>query len=179
LSAFEERERLLTSQHSDGFIPGEAAAAVLVEPLRRDSSQPRLICSGIGFGVEKATEDSGLPLRADGLVAAIKAALADAGCDMGDLDYRITDISGGQYGFKEASLALNRILRKRKEEFDILHPADCVGEVGAASGPVVLAVTLTAMNNGYAPGLNALCHFGNEEGKRAAAVLNYRTEHAI
>lgn len=175
LATYEEREQLLTSQNSNGFIPGEAAAAILIEAAKTGETQPQLVCSGIGFGMEKATEDSGLPLRADGLVQAIKMALADAGCDLGDLDYRITDISGGQYGFKEAALALSRILRKRKEEFDISHPADCIGEVGAAAGPVILAVTLTAMDKGYTPGRNALCHFGSEEGKRAAAVLNYRT----
>ena len=51
-------------------------------------------------------------MRADGLATAIKGALADAGCEMHDMDYRITDLSGEQYYFKEAALALSRTLRQ-------------------------------------------------------------------
>jgi 3-oxoacyl-[acyl-carrier-protein] synthase-1 len=172
LTAFEERERLLTSQNSNGFIPGEAAAAILVQ-APQPSDQPQLVCTGIGFGVEQATEDSEEPLRADGLVKAIKAALDDAGCDMGDLDFRITDISGSQYQFKEAALALSRILRKRKEEFDIWHPADCVGEVGAAIGGIMAAVIEAACRKGYSKGKRILFHVGNSDGKRVASVCEY------
>lgn len=173
LAAYEEHERLLTSQNSNGFIPGEAAAAILVEAAR-PTSQPQLICTGIGFGIEKATIDSEEPLRADGLVQAFRSALADAGTDMGQMDFRITDLSGEQYGFKEASLALSRTLRKRKEEFDIWHPADCIGEVGAAIGPVLLAVADASARKGHTPGNNILCHLGSDEGKRVAMVLRYQ-----
>ncbi len=172
LAAFEEKERLLTSQNSNGFIPGEGAAALLVRRVK-SSSEPQLVCTGLGFGVEKATVDSEEPLRADGLVQAIKAALDEAACDMGELDFRITDLSGEQYHFKEASLALGRILRKRKEEFDIWHPADCVGEIGAAIGGVMSAVIHAASRKGYSKGKRVLFHFGNDDGKRVAMVFAY------
>jgi 3-oxoacyl-[acyl-carrier-protein] synthase-1 len=170
LAAFEEQERLLTSKNSNGFIPGEAASAVLVRGARKND-KPGLVCAGIGFGVEKATIASEEPLRADGLVHAFKAALNEAGCDMGDLDFRITDISGEQYHFKEASLALSRTLRKPKEEFDIWHPADCVGEVGAAMGGVMTAVIDAACRKGYSKGNHILFHLGNDDGKRIAIVF--------
>jgi 3-oxoacyl-[acyl-carrier-protein] synthase-1 len=172
LAAYEEKERLLTSNNSNGFIPGEAGAAIVVEPVYR-MKQPQLICLGLGFGMENAHVDSEQPLRADGLVAAIKESLVDAGCDLGDLDFRITDIAGEQYHFKEASLALSRILRKRKEEFDIWHPADCVGEVGAAMGGVMIAVIDTACRKGYSKGQHILFHLGNDDGKRVAMVFGF------
>jgi 3-oxoacyl-[acyl-carrier-protein] synthase-1 len=172
LAALEAQDRLLTGQNSNGFIPGEAAAAVV---LGRPSASgaKELLCTGIGFGVEPATRDSGEPLRGDGLTHAIKTALADAACEMHDLDYRITDISGEQYYFKEAVLALSRTLRQRKERFAIWHPADCIGEVGAAIGPAVLAVAKAACDKGYSDGPNILCHWGNDVGKRGAAILRY------
>jgi 3-oxoacyl-[acyl-carrier-protein] synthase-1 len=129
--------------------------------------------TGIGFGVERAHIDSEEPLRADGLTAAIATALADSGCALHELDFRITDLSGEQYYFKEAALALTRILRQRKEEFDIWHPAECVGESGAAAGVVILAVAEAACRKGYAPGPNILVHLGNDAGDRAAAVLRF------
>lgn len=172
LRAYEERDRLLTRQNSNGFIPGEAAAAVLIQG--KQNQQDQLICIGLGFGEEKATiESEDIPLRADGLVTAIRKALLEAHCDLGDIDFRITDLSGEQYGFKEASLALTRILRKRKEDFDIWHPADCIGEVGSAIGPVMLTVLLASMHKGYSPGNKVLAHLSNDDGKRVAMIFSY------
>ncbi|MET0081189.1 MAG: hypothetical protein ABW119_22270, partial [Candidatus Thiodiazotropha lotti] len=131
LAHYETQQRLLTSENSNGFLPGEAGAALLIESARNHPGGV-LKCEGLGFAVESAHVDSEEPLRAEGLTAAIKASLSDAGCEMGDLDFRITDVSGEQYYFKEASLALSRTLRSRKDKFDIWHPADCIGEVADA-----------------------------------------------
>jgi 3-oxoacyl-[acyl-carrier-protein] synthase-1 len=168
LRAYDERERLLTPDKSNGFIPGEAGAALLVG---RPEAGKGIACLGMGFATERATIESEEPLRADGLTKAISQALAAASLTMGDLDYRITDIGGEQYQFKEAALALSRLLRVRKEEFDIWHPADCIGEVGAASLPCMLGVVLYAAQKGYAPGPRPLAHLGNDDGKRVALAL--------
>jgi 3-oxoacyl-[acyl-carrier-protein] synthase-1 len=170
LSAYEKEGRLLSKLNSNGFIPGEAAAAVLVS---RPSGQPELACTGIGFGTEEATIHSEQPLRADGLVQAIQSALAEAGCGLHDLDFRISDLSGEQYYFKEAALALGRVLRQRKEEFELWHAAECTGETGAAAGLVALAVANAACRKAYAPGAGILFHASNDSGERAAAVLGY------
>jgi 3-oxoacyl-[acyl-carrier-protein] synthase-1 len=170
LSAHEKANRILTEQNSDGFIPGEAGAAILLTPASR-SSRASISINGFGFGTEPASIESGKPLRADGLVQTFKAALSASGLSMGDLDYRITDANGEQYKFKEGDLAVTRLLREHKGEFDIWHPADCIGEVGAATVPSVLAVAEAAARKGYSRGDNVLCHFGNDNGERAAMIL--------
>lgn len=170
LEAYERDERLLTAQNSNGFMPGEAGGALLVG---RPGGRGELLCSGIGFGMEKASIESGEPLRAEALSAAIREALRDAGCRLHDLDYRIGDLSGEQYYFKEAALALSRLLRQRKEEFDLWHPAESIGESGAAAGMAVLAVAWAAGQKGYAPGSNVLAHMANDAGQRAAMVLQF------
>lgn len=171
LTALELDSRLLTTDNSNGFIPGEAGAAVLLGPGSRHPSAMQI--TGIGFGREPAPILSEEPLRADGLIQAIKMALTLANLDMGDLDFRICDVSGEQYGFKEAALALSRTLRKRKEAFDIWHPAECVGEVGAAAVPVILAVARAAFQKDYSLGSKVLCHFGNDDGDRGALILQH------
>jgi 3-oxoacyl-[acyl-carrier-protein] synthase-1 len=172
LSYYEREERLLSPRNSNGFMPGEGAGAILVGPPRRGQAQ--LLCMGLGFGTEKAHIQSEEPLRAEGLTTAIKAALADSGCEMHDLDFRITDLSGEQYYFKEAALALSRILRKRKEEFDLWHPAECTGEVGALAGISILALADAACQKAYTKGFSILAHMGNDPGSRVAMVLNFR-----
>ena len=177
LRGLEENDRILTTRNSDGFIPGEAAAALLLQKARKTDT-PQLMCLGLGWAEEQATRDSALPLRADGLVRAMKSALHDSGLDLGAMDLRVTDLSGEQYGFKEAALALTRILRKRKVALDIWHPADCIGEVGAAIGPAILALLCFAMEKSNFSGKKILCHLGNDDGKRAAMVLAYQSMRA-
>ncbi|MBT2303336.1 hypothetical protein J7E70_23070 [Variovorax paradoxus] len=174
LADCERRDRLLTSQNSDGFIPGEGAAALLVEPLRWQPDG-QLACHGLGFAVEKAHIDSEEPLRADGLTAAIKQALGDAGCGESILEFKIIDASGGQYAFKEAALAFSRVDRTKRTEFDVWHPADCIGEVGASIGLVMIAVLKTACEKAYSKGTNALLHLGNEDGRRASMIFSWHS----
>jgi 3-oxoacyl-[acyl-carrier-protein] synthase-1 len=174
LAAYQDSNRLLTSKNSNGFIPGEAGCAVLVgrpsEPSR--TKQKELLCLGIGTGHEEATLESEKPLRANGLVQAFRAAFAEAGQTIADVDYRITDANGEQYWFKEAALAVTRTLRERKELFEIWHPVDCIGEIGAAIGPCSFAVALAALRKNYAVGRGPLCHLGGDDGERLALVLS-------
>jgi 3-oxoacyl-[acyl-carrier-protein] synthase-1 len=172
LSHYEQRDRLLTERNSNGFMPGEAAGAMLLGEPTGDGAQ--LLCTGVGFAREPAHVDSEQPLRADGLSQAIKAALLDAGREMHDMDFRITDLSGEQYYFKEASLALSRTLRVLKQEFDIWHPAECTGEVGAACGISILATAKAACDKHYTKGPNILVHMANDAGQRAALTLQYQ-----
>jgi 3-oxoacyl-[acyl-carrier-protein] synthase I len=174
LSHYEENERLLTSQNSNGFIPGEAGAALLMKPFH-PGREARLVCQGLGFGIEKAHVDSEDPLRADGLTWAINESLNDAGCGENVLDFKISDISGEQYHFKEASLAFSRIDRTKRTEFDLWHPADCVGEVGAGIGLVIIAVLKSACEKGYSRGNHILAHLGNDDGKRSAMIFAWQS----
>jgi 3-oxoacyl-[acyl-carrier-protein] synthase-1 len=170
LSHYERNDRLLTARNSDGFMPGEGAGALLLAP---PGGQPELLCTGIGFGVETAPIGSEEPLRADGLAMAIRFATDEASCQVHDLDFRIADVSGEQYYFKEAALALSRTLRQRKEAFDIWHPAECTGEAGALSGASQIALADAACRKAYAPGVNILAHMAGDAGQRAAAVLRF------
>jgi 3-oxoacyl-[acyl-carrier-protein] synthase-1 len=169
LRAYDDRERLLTPENSNGFIPGEAGAALLLGPPGTGSE---MICRGFGFAVEKATIESEEPLRADGMTAALQQALAAAGLTLAQIGYRMADISGEQYAFKEADLAVSRILRDRHEFQDLWHPADCIGETGAAALPSMLAIALIAARKGYAAGDPVLAHSSNDDGRRAAIVLS-------
>jgi 3-oxoacyl-[acyl-carrier-protein] synthase I len=163
--------RLLTAANSNGFIPGEAAAALLVGPA---TGSPREVaCTGIGFGHESAHVESDEPLRGDGLSQAIKAALGEAGRRMSEMDFRITDIAGEHYYFKEATLAASRILRDRRHDFDIWHPAECTGEVGSAAGVGIVVFAKEACDKGYAIGPNILAHMANDDGRRAALCFKH------
>jgi 3-oxoacyl-[acyl-carrier-protein] synthase-1 len=174
LSHYEREDRLLTEANSDGFMPGEAAGALWIGANSTETRQaPQLLCTGIGFGRERATIQGGGPFRADGLTQAIMACLDDAGRQLHEFDFRITDNSGESFYFKESSLALTRSMRQSKEAFDLWHPAECTGECGAATGVTVIAESVDACGKGYAPGNRLLAHWANDAGQRAAVTLEF------
>jgi 3-oxoacyl-[acyl-carrier-protein] synthase I len=161
--------RVLMDDNSNGFMPGEAAGAILLG--HPPAGQPHLLCAGFGFAEEHASLASQHPLRGEGLATAIKAALADAETDIDSVDCRIADLSGEQYYFKEASLGLTRTHRRKGDNPELWHPAESVGEVGAASGAICLAVAHAAMLKQYLPGMGAvLMHFSGDAGARAAVL---------
>lgn len=176
LQDLNKRRRLLTAENSDGFIPGEAASAILVVPGSR-STGSELRCTGIGYGREKAVLDSEEPLRSDGLSAAFQTALRDAQASWTDLDYQIGSMSGEQYHFREAALAALRSIRPVKRSFDLWHPSDCIGEVGAAIVPCMLGLALASGRKGYAPGPGVLCFSADDDGRRAAVILQSQGSH--
>ena len=166
LTHYEQRDRLLTSGNSNGFLPGEGAGAILVGP----GGVAALECTGIGFGIEPSPVDAETPLRADGLTQAIKAALADAGCAMHDIDYRIADVSGEQYYFKEAALALARTpaaaqARVRPLASGRMHRR---GRRAAPAPPWSRWPPRPAAS-GYAPGRRGVAHLANDGGRACRA----------
>jgi 3-oxoacyl-[acyl-carrier-protein] synthase-1 len=55
------------------------------------------------------------------------------------------------------------------------HPIEYIGDVGAAIGPIVLGVALHASQKGYGIGPTVLCTFANDNGERAATVVNFQS----
>ncbi|APO78555.1 3-oxoacyl-(acyl-carrier-protein) synthase protein (plasmid) [Rhizobium etli 8C-3] len=165
-------KRLLTPENSNGFIPGEAAAAVLC--MRSQKNCLRLF--GLGLAGEQAfiynTED--LPLRGDGMTSAYRAALQEAGIEMNRVGYRIADLVGEQYWFKQSALASLRLLRGRHEFQDIWSPGECLGNIGAAAVPMMIGMAFTATRKGYAAGNPVLIEASNDSGACGAAILAAR-----
>ena len=167
LQAYESGQRLLTQTNSNGFMPGEGAGAVLIG-FGAESGQFNL--TGIGFAMEPATIESEQPLRGEGLTRAIQNGVLEAGCELDDIDFRISDVAGEQYYFKEAAIALGRALKRRREVFDMWHPAECIGETGALAGLACLVVAVMANRKQYAPGPSVLVHVSADQGQRSAIV---------
>lgn len=163
--------RLLTGEVSEGFIPGEAAGTLLLG--LESPGQRGLHVLGIGSAEETASIDNDEPVRALGLTHALREALAASGYQMNDLHFRMADVSGEPLLFREAAMANTRLLDHRGGHFPLLHLADCIGETGAAIGPLSLAYLTDAMARGYVPGTRAVLHLSNDGGTRAAVVVEH------
>ncbi|MEN9866693.1 MAG: hypothetical protein RL748_2283 [Pseudomonadota bacterium] len=164
------QQRIKTSANPDGFIPGEAAAAIA---LARQSSAPWVLSMhGCGMAHETAAIGSNKPLRATGLTNAIRSAIGQAGVELAALDCHVSGVSGENWYFKEVELAINRVLERKVAEFPHHIITSRTGEIGAACAPFALAWLFSSMAQpACGIGQSALLHFSNDDGARVALVI--------
>ena len=165
-------ERLQVSGNSNGFIPGEAAAAVLLTRAR--PSDPGVKVIGYRQGHEAGRPDGSVPCRAQGLSDTIRAALASSQIAVERLDFRVSDQNGEAFFAKEAANAFARVASKDSRQLRVVTLCDCLGEVGAATGPAMLAYLSQLMPHADSPGRTALLHLANDDGLRSAVVVQYQ-----
>lgn len=173
VNAYIGARRILTEDNSNGFIPGEAACAVLVAPGGREPGL-ELLVTGWGRDEEPGTIRSDRPLTGQGLTRAVRAALERAGVRMAETHYWLTDQNAEHYKAKECTIAKIRLERRdvpADPPFQIWHPIEFLGEIGAAIGPCLFGLALAAARGGYAPGPRALMSLSEDDGRRAAFVL--------
>ncbi|WP_338848517.1 hypothetical protein V8J88_06410 [Massilia sp. W12] len=169
------QDRLLCSYQSNGFIPGEAAAAIMLE--LPEQIIPGLYVRGLGLGMEEAQPGNGVPNRAQGMSIAMRQACASAHLTPSELDFRLSDQNGEVFFSREAATASMRLMAHpdNPESIDlpVLTTADCLGEIGAATGCAMLAWMQAVMPRNDGPGLQGLMHLANEDGRRSALALTY------
>lgn len=170
LEWLEAQGRLKTELNPDGIIPGEAAAALWVQPAQDKPGELACI-RGIGFGEEPSAQKEGEPNLAVGLADAMRKALADAGLELPQIDFRVGGMTGERLTFMEASTAFARIQRIHKDDFELWVPAEKLGDVGAALPACMAVVTAVAFSRGYAPGKSAILHVSSRAAGRAASVM--------
>ncbi len=169
IDAIHAQGRLKLPEVSDGLMPGEGAAAVLLAADSSDSETLQI--AGIGQGEPTDPVNGDAPLRGKGLTKAVRAAAAAAGCKVADLQFHVSGATGESRGMKEIALALSQALEHRVPQFDHLPVAAWLGETGSAAPVLALAWLRQSMHNPLGPGQHGLLHFGNDSGERTALVV--------
>ena len=165
--------RVKTEQNSDGFIPSEAAAAVVIcsrDAAERAGWAPLARIAGTGSASEPGSLRSGDVCRGNGLTDAISAALS--GLDEGQQVREVyASFTGEAYWSKEWGAAAIRHRPRLHDQVAMHHPGDCWGEVGAACGPALVALAVAGIAKGYrnAP---ALVFASGDGSERAATLLS-------
>ena len=156
-----------------GFIPGEAAGAVLILG-QSDADRlglatfARLI--GLGVGSEARLIRSGEVCLGLGLSDAVRGALSTvpAGDHVTDI---VCDMNGDPYRADEFGFTITRTRERFVAPGDFIAPADCWGDVGAASALLAAVLATIAMRKAYANGEVSLVWASSDAGERGAAVL--------
>lgn len=173
LAAMKEEGRLRGPKNPAGVIPGEAAAFVVLQP----EGAGRALATLDGTGVaEEATAGTDEGNRAEGLSLALRKA-REAAPKLESRPLVVCDLNGERYRTLEWGLVNVRVMGDVRSipggpaSSDLWHPADCIGDTGAASGGVCLVWAVTAMRKRYARANRALVWGASDGPLRAAAIL--------
>lgn len=167
LALLDADERLHTRRNVDGFCPGEGAAALLVETPRRirtRGARARATIASLGTGKEpNALRGSDRQSTGVGFTDAIRAATGGA-----QPAWLLDDLNGERYRAFEVGLVHARLGELLSGVRRVEHAALSTGDVGAATGGVLIATAISAIERGWSPG-DALV-LGAAEGPLRAAV---------
>jgi 3-oxoacyl-[acyl-carrier-protein] synthase-1 len=164
---------LLKSRRSPGgFVPGEAAAVVCVRPVGRGEGEPgpatdaaRWVVRGLGTATERERSSTAL-----GLTLAVGEALSSWGGAAASVATVAIDLNGERERAKEWSFAATRTLWRERATPEVIHPADRLGDVGAATVPLLLALPAGGANRAGP----ALVVASSRGGLRGAVALERR-----
>ena len=173
LAALDGERRLKLPTRPDGLIPGEAAAVVVLELERHARARSATILGRLGdVAVEHETVPLGPdhPIRAAAASRAVAAALEASG-GPGRVHRVVADLSGERWRSLEWALLETRCLGQMPAGWRLWHPADCLGDLGAASAVVHLGLCLRAFARGYGGQGGILVSAASSRGERAAVAL--------
>lgn len=137
--------RVLSPGAADAFAPGEGACALLL--TRHIELADKKNGCVIALHPPCMSEEEGhlfsdAPYRGEGLDIAFKGALEGQSSKSVQAIY--SSMNGENYWAKEYGVAFLRNKEKLAEKIKIEHPADCYGDLGAATGT---ALIITAAND--------------------------------
>jgi 3-oxoacyl-[acyl-carrier-protein] synthase-1 len=173
LSLLDEGWRLKSARNVDGFTPGEAGAALLLENRRAAERRGAPMLARLGpmaFGTEPSPIGSEKWSTGTGLSEALRPLLSTRpGEEVGS--WVLCDLNGESYRASEWGLVRTRLAKALPPPRKLLHPADRIGDAGTALVGVLIACAAQAFVRGYAPAQSALLWAGSDDGERGALVL--------
>jgi 3-oxoacyl-[acyl-carrier-protein] synthase-1 len=165
--------RIKSQTTLDGFIPGEGAAFVLLASSATAAARgltPLARVSPVARGHEAGHLYSDQPYRGDGLAATIRSLFATVG-SIPAVEEVYSAMNGESHWGKEWGVAFLRNRGAFADGHAMTHPADCYGDIGAASGPMMVALAALGMRAGRSRG-PALVYASSDRGPRAACAVH-------
>jgi 3-oxoacyl-[acyl-carrier-protein] synthase-1 len=166
----EAQGRLRGEEKPFGVIPGEGAGFALLASARfleRHALRSFGEIVRLAEGVEENPWYTQRPSTAEALSRAIFGVIGPTSSEPQRADVTYADLNGEAWRAEEWSLAYVRTGPWQGHPLDLRHPADCWGDVGAATGPLLVGMACLDFHQGRNKGKTALVW-------TAADVLPYR-----
>ena len=170
LTALDAEQRLLGSLSMEGFVPGEGAAFVV---LTKTGPNNAGLDNTVQLNMPGTADEPGHLFSTeiclgDGLSQAIAAAVTELETPLKTV---LCSLNGESVQGKEWGAALIRNGAAFNDDIDLQHPADCYGELGAATVPTLLGLATLELIKGNYQG-PALVWAASDGALRGALVLS-------
>lgn len=150
LEILDKDQRLLSAGNMTGFVAGEGAAILALideELLLNNQIETTLVQVGkVGIAEESGHRYSEETYKGEGLAQAFQVALEEIKQPVSSV---MAGFNGDEIMAKEWGVAVIRNQQSFNEDFNVMHPADCVGDLGAAAGALQLGLASIGISKGY------------------------------
>jgi 3-oxoacyl-[acyl-carrier-protein] synthase-1 len=169
LSTLDREMRVKSPTNLDGFIPGEGAAFLA---LSRAGEVPGefAVASPVVLGHEAGHLYSEQPYLGDALASVVQQ-LLQAEAARGPVQEVYSSMNGENHWAKEWGVAFLRNSSNFSPDAGMNHPADCYGDTGAASGPLMTGLAALGIKERYRRS-PALIYGSSDRGPRAAMIVS-------
>lgn len=170
----DENRQLAGAVSRSAFVPGEGAGFCL---LMAERARKRLGLGALARVLSVATgRETKLIKTSDiclgeGLTTTVRDAVSGLSPPAETINEIICDINGERYRGEEWGFVCLRLPQHFDDPTAYRSPADCWGDMGAASGPLFAMLACQAATLSYAKGPRTLLWASSEGGLRGAAVL--------
>lgn len=157
-----------------GFVPGEGAGFCL---LANQQGVMKLALPPISTINSCATQWEPKLIKTqeinlgEGLTQTLREALQNQNTVAAPINGVYCDVNGERYRGEEWGFACLKLAQHFEDPSAYCSPADCWGDMGAASGALYVTLATQAAQRGYATGPRNLLWTSSEQGLRAAAVI--------
>jgi uncharacterized protein (TIGR02270 family) len=172
LTALARAGRLLGGTNPEGIVAGELAGAVLLETeshARKRNARIYACISGWGKGTEPNPWTGPNASRAEGLTDAFLEALGKSGRKEAEIAMIINDLNGQRSRALEWGLTQSRVFPSGNH--NLVHPADCLGDCGAASAMALLVLAAGIMALKWRPPQFIALSASDDAGARRCLIL--------
>lgn len=172
LQRLQEQGIVQSPENPQGLVPGEAAGFLFIEKnesaVRREAAPLAVILSAAcGEEPTVGTED---PNQAVGLTKVLHEVINGSG-GLKRPPLVVCDLNGDRYRAMEWAFAAMRTMGQLHCEIELWHPADCIGDCGAASGILNIIWATEAFQKKYTTTNRSLIWGGSENSRRAAVIV--------
>jgi 3-oxoacyl-[acyl-carrier-protein] synthase-1 len=168
------KKRIKTEDNSEGLIPSEAAAFLLIETQEHAINREANIMAMLS-APNTSTESNTIWTDQPSLAKAASDAMRNTFQQLNDQGEQtgiiVSDMTGESYYGKELSVTATRVMKNVKQPWRLWHPGDCVGDTGAAASAINAIVAIRAMGKGYAKTTNIALMGASDDGLRGAAYI--------
>jgi len=173
LENLNEADRLKSGTNPEGIVAGEAAGVILLElesHARKRNAAIHAFISAWGRGVEPHPWTGTTPSTAKGLTSAFHEAFAQLPGNGEEIGMLISDLNGERARAHEWGFTSSRIFPVDGKTRELMHPADCTGDCGAALGAVLIATAARLMSVALQP-LKVALSISDDDGARRILCL--------